>query len=134
MLEAIPGLSRFPRRAAPAVDRELPDGVARCACGRVVPVAVVPSFTAALAGAPTKSTLVSLTMPLTTFLGVADQPGRLDGHGPVAAGLARRIAADAAREQPAWTAWRCIVTDDVHGSVLGSPTRSGRPGTTHPHG
>ena len=27
--------------------------------------------------------------------------------------------ADAAREQPAWTAWRCIVTDDVHGSVLG---------------
>jgi hypothetical protein len=43
----------------------------------------------------------------------------LDGHGPVAAGLARRIAADAAREQPAFTAWRCIVTDDVHGSVLG---------------
>jgi hypothetical protein len=71
------------------------------------------------AGTPTKSTLVSLTMPLTTFLGLADQPGRLDGHGPVAAGLARRIAADAAREQPAWTAWRCIVTDDTHATVLG---------------
>ncbi len=79
----------------------------------------MPSFTAAFAGAPTKSTLVSLTMPLTTFLGLADQPGRLDGHGPVAAGLARRIAADAAREQPAFTAWRCIITDDTHGTVLG---------------
>ncbi len=79
----------------------------------------MPSFTAAFAGAPTKSTLVSLTMPLTTFLGLADQPGRLDGYGPVAAGLARRIAADAAREQPAFTAWRCIITDDTHGTVLG---------------
>jgi hypothetical protein len=58
-------------------------------------------------------------MPLTTFLGLGDQPGRLDGYGPVAAALARRIAADAAREQPAWTAWRCIVTDDTHGTVLG---------------
>ena len=91
---------------------------ARCACGRAVPVRFVPSFTAAHAGTPTKSTLVSLTMPLSTFLGVADQPGRLD-MGPVAAGLARRIAQDAAREQPAWTAWRCIVTDDTHGTVLG---------------
>jgi hypothetical protein len=31
-----------------------------------VPVVFVPSFTAAHAGTPTKSTLVSLTMPLTT--------------------------------------------------------------------
>ena len=58
-------------------------------------------------------------MPLTTFLGIADQPGRLDGHGPIAAGVARRIAEDAAKEHPEWTAWRCIVTDDVHGTVLG---------------
>src|SRR4051794_11437491 len=58
-------------------------------------------------------------MPLSTFLGVADSPGRLDGYGPVPAGLARRIAADAAKEQPTFTAWRCIVTDDIHGSVLG---------------
>jgi hypothetical protein len=84
-----------------------------------VPVAFVPSFTAAQAGTPTRSTLVSLTMPLSTFLGLADQPGRLDGHGPLAAALARRIAADAAAEQPAWTAWRCIITDDTHGTVLG---------------
>jgi hypothetical protein len=99
--------------------RDLPDGVARCACGRAAPTAFVPSFTATHAGTPTRSTLVSLTMPLSTYLGLADQPGRLDGYGPVAAGLARRIAADAAGQQPAWTAWRCIVTDDVHGTVLG---------------
>jgi hypothetical protein len=58
-------------------------------------------------------------MPLSTYLGLADQPGRLDGHGPVAAGLARQIAADAAREQPLHTAWRCVVVDDRHGTVLG---------------
>ena len=111
----------------------LPEGVARCGCGRAVPVTVVPSFTAAHAGAPAKSTLVSLTMPLSTFLGLADQPGRLDGYGPVPAGLARRIAADAAREQPAFTAWRCIITDDVHGSVLGVTDPIWTPGTTrHP--
>ncbi len=94
-------------------------GQERCGCGRVVPVRYVPSFTAQYAGAPTKATLVSLTMPLSTFLGLADQPGRLDRHGPVAAGLARRIATDAAKDQPAWTTWRCIVTDDTHGTVLG---------------
>ena len=103
----------------PEQERCLPADTARCACGRAVPVAFVPSFTAAFAGTPTKSTLVSLTMPLSTFLGLADQPGRLDGYGPVAAALARRIAADAAKEQPTFTAWRCIVTDDVHGTVLG---------------
>ena len=80
----------------------------------------MPSFTAAYAGRPVKSTLVSLTMPLTTFLGIADQPGRLDGYGPVTAALARRIAADAAKDQPEYTAWRCVVVDDVHGTVLGT--------------
>lgn len=58
-------------------------------------------------------------MSLSTYLGLADQPGRLDGYGPVAAALARRIAVDAAKDQPTFTAWRCIVTDDVHGTVLG---------------
>jgi hypothetical protein len=84
-----------------------------------VPVRFVASFTAANPGPPAKSTLVSLTMPLSTFLGVGDQPARLDGYGPIPAALARRIAADAANQAPTWTAWRCIVTDDVHGTVLG---------------
>jgi hypothetical protein len=70
-------------------------------------------------GMPAASTLVSLTIPLSTFLGLSDTPGCLDGHGPIVAALARRIAADAARDHPRLTAWRCIVTDDVHGTVLG---------------
>ena len=94
-------------------------GQETCACGRAEPVRFVPSFTAQNAAAPTKASLVSLTMSLSTFLGLGDQPGRLDGYGPVAAGIARLIARDAARNQPAWTTWRCVVTDDVHGTVLG---------------
>ncbi len=34
---------------------------------------------------------VNLTLPLSTYLGLAEDPGRLDGYGPVAAGLARQI-------------------------------------------
>ncbi|HYY09862.1 MAG TPA: DUF222 domain-containing protein, partial [Kineosporiaceae bacterium] len=95
------------------------EGTARCECGRRVPVRYVSSFTAASAGPVAKGTLVSLTMPLSTFLGIADDPGRLDGHGPIAADLARRIAADAGRAVGAGITWRCVVTDDVHGTVLG---------------
>ena len=70
-------------------------------------------------GMPAASTLVSLTLSLSTFLGLTDAPGCLDGHGPIVGALARRIAADAARDHPRLTAWRCIVTADGHGTVLG---------------
>jgi hypothetical protein len=43
---------------------------------------------------------VGLTMPLSTWLGLAEEPGLLDGYGPIAAALARQIAADAARDHP----------------------------------
>ncbi|HYJ74863.1 MAG TPA: HNH endonuclease signature motif containing protein, partial [Kineosporiaceae bacterium] len=43
--------------------------------------------------------------------------------------LARQIAADAAREDPSTTTWRCVVTDDEHGSVVGV----GRPISTPEH-
>jgi hypothetical protein len=65
---------------------------------------------------------VNLTLPLATYLGVADDPGQLDGYGPVAAGLARQIIRDATRNVAAGRAgitWRCVVTDDRHGTVLG---------------
>jgi Domain of unknown function (DUF222) len=65
---------------------------------------------------------VSLTLPLGTFLGLADDPGTLDGYGPLPGALARRIAADAAeaaRGNPQRTTWRCMITDEEHGSVLG---------------
>jgi hypothetical protein len=65
---------------------------------------------------------VNLTLPLATYVGVADDPGQLDGYGPVAAGLARQIIRDAAHNEAAGRAgitWRCVVTDDRHGTVLG---------------
>jgi hypothetical protein len=71
---------------------------------------------------------VSLTMPLGTYLGLVDDPGQLDGYGPIPAALARRLAVDAAREQPT-TTWRCVIVDDVHRTVLGV----GRPIRTPHH-
>jgi hypothetical protein len=72
---------------------------------------------------------VSLTMPFATWLGLASQPAQLDGFGTVAAALARQIAADAARNDPRTTTWRCVVTDDDHGTVVGI----GRPIVTPEH-
>lgn len=74
-------------------------------------------------------TAVSLTMPFASWLGLASQPGQLDGYGTVAAALARQIAADAARSDPSTTTWRCVVTDDEHGTVVGI----GRPIVTPEH-
>ncbi len=62
---------------------------------------------------------VSLTMPLSTWMGVADDPGVLDGYGPIPAALARQIAAEAARDHPRTTTWRCVPLDDQHRTVLG---------------
>jgi hypothetical protein len=62
---------------------------------------------------------ISLTMSLATWLGLASQPAQLDGYGTVAAALARQIAADAARDHPRTTTWRCVVTDDEHRTVVG---------------
>jgi hypothetical protein len=58
-------------------------------------------------------------MPLTTWLGLAQDPGELDGYGPIPAALARQIAADAARDHPRTTTWRCVPLDDRHRTVLG---------------
>jgi Domain of unknown function (DUF222) len=72
---------------------------------------------------------VGLTMPLSTWLGLASDPGQLAGYGPVAAGLARQIAVDAARHDPMTTTWQCVIINDVHGTVLGV----GRPIRTPRH-
>ncbi len=71
----------------------------------------------------------ALTLPLTTFLEIADDPGILDGYGPIAGALARQIARDAARLNPRTTTWRCVVVDDEHHTVLGV----GRPVSTPKH-
>jgi Domain of unknown function (DUF222) len=62
---------------------------------------------------------VGLTMPLSTWLGLSDEPGLPEGYGSIPAALARQIAAEAARDQPTTTSWRCVVTDDRHRTVLG---------------
>jgi hypothetical protein len=65
---------------------------------------------------------VNLTLPLSSYLRLADDPGELDGHGPVAAGPARQIIRDVAHNHGdglTGITWRCVVTDDQHGTVLG---------------
>jgi Domain of unknown function (DUF222) len=62
---------------------------------------------------------VGLTMPLSTWVGLADEPGLLDGFGPIPAALARQVAAEALRDHPTTTSWRCVVVDDEHRTVLG---------------
>jgi hypothetical protein len=53
---------------------------------------------------------VHVTVPATTLLGLADDPGELEGYGPVPADLARELSENAT--------WRRIVTDPVDGTVL----------------
>jgi hypothetical protein len=50
---------------------------------------------------------VQVTVALSTLLGLDEQPGELDGTGPIPASVARRIAAD-----PTGT-WRRLVTDEL---------------------
>jgi hypothetical protein len=54
---------------------------------------------------------VQVTVALSTLLGLDEQAGELDGHGPIPAALARRIAAD-----PSGT-WRRLLTDST-GTLL----------------
>jgi hypothetical protein len=50
---------------------------------------------------------IQVSVALSTLLGMDEQPGELDGHGPIPADLARRLAAD-----PSGT-WRRLVTDEL---------------------
>jgi uncharacterized protein DUF222 len=63
---------------------------------------------------------VNVTVALSTLLGIDDQPGELDGHGPIPAGLARAIAHD-----PTGT-WRRLVTDE-HGNLVDVSADTYRP-------
>ena len=54
---------------------------------------------------------VQVSVALSTLLDLDEQPGDLDGYGPVPAALARRLAAD-----PSST-WRRLVTDPVGGVI-----------------
>ncbi|MGH4025821.1 MAG: DUF222 domain-containing protein [Pseudonocardiaceae bacterium] len=54
--------------------------------------------------------LVSVIVPITTLMGLDDQPGELAGYGPIPATLAREIAADGI--------WRRLLTDPASGTLL----------------
>jgi Domain of unknown function (DUF222) len=65
---------------------------------------------------------IQVSVAASTLLGLDDQPGELDGHGPIPASLARRLAAD-----PTGT-WRRLLTDDT-GRLLAVDRRTYRPPT-----
>jgi hypothetical protein len=64
---------------------------------------------------------INVTVALSTLVGHDDQPGWLDGYGPIAAGYARQLAHD-----PTGT-WRRLVTDPVSGQLLDHGTTRYRP-------
>jgi hypothetical protein len=62
---------------------------------------------------------VRVTVPLSTLIGLDDQPAELAGYGPIPASVARRLAAHGT--------WRRILTDPVSGAVLDYGTTRYRP-------
>jgi hypothetical protein len=87
--------------------------------------------------APTKSepaqrrlaVLLNLTAPLTTLLGLGDDPGSMTGFGPLDASLARDLAALAANH-PA--SRYCLTVTDDDGRPLGHGCARGRPPNLSP--
>jgi Domain of unknown function (DUF222)/HNH endonuclease len=63
---------------------------------------------------------IQVSVAASTLLGLDNQPGELDGYGPIPASLARRLAAD-----PTGT-WRRVLTDQ-HGRLLAVDRRTYRP-------
>jgi Domain of unknown function (DUF222) len=58
----------------------------------------------------TNSVQVQVTVAASTLLGLDNHPAELDGYGPIAADVARQLAADGI--------WRRILTDPLSGTVL----------------
>jgi len=57
-----------------------------------------------------RAAAVGVTVPLSTLIGIDEQPGELDGYGPIPASVARRIAAHGT--------WRRLLTDPASGALL----------------
>lgn len=62
-----------------------------------------------LTGLPQRA-VIHVTVPLSTLLGASDEPGHLDGYGPVHADTARALALGGT--------WQRLVTDPLSGAVL----------------
>ncbi|MEV6270487.1 DUF222 domain-containing protein [Kribbella sp. NPDC051936] len=63
---------------------------------------------------------IEVLIPVTTLLGMDDDPCELTGYGPIPADMARRIAADGT--------WRRLLTDPTTGTVLEASTTRHDPG------
>ena len=111
------------------MDARRADALLALALGAVAPGAGVPTTsvpTTAASAAPTAAhsvpttaatsapvlvgASVRVTVRAETALGLADEPGHLAGHGPVPAGMARRLAGHGD--------WRRVLTDPVTGVVV----------------
>jgi hypothetical protein len=66
-------------------------------------------------------TEVRVTIGWDVLAGLSDRPGELEGHGPIPAPMARRLAADA----DAW--WRRLLTDPVTGAAAHLDAKRYRP-------
>ena len=64
---------------------------------------------------------INVTVSLSTLTGQRDEPGWLDGYGPISAGYARQLAHDETGT------WRRLVTDPVTGQLLDYGTTRYRP-------
>jgi len=64
---------------------------------------------------------ISVIVSLETLAGVEDEPGWLDGYGPITAQTARALAADETGT------WRRLVIDPIFGQVIDYGTTSYRP-------
>jgi len=53
---------------------------------------------------------IYVTVPITTLMGLDDQPGELSGYGPITAGLVREVTPD--------STWRRLLTDPKSGTLL----------------
>lgn len=65
--------------------------------------------------------VVHVTVPISTLMGVDDEPGDLAGHGTIPADLARRVAAGPD------SVWRRLLTDPTSGTLLDYGTATYRP-------
>lgn len=63
---------------------------------------------------------IQVTVAASTLLGLDETPAELAGYGPLPAGVARQVAADAT--------WRRLLTDPVDGTLVERSTRAYRPG------
>lgn len=95
-----------------------PDAAAQQVLAGLLTQAAATGAGAAAGGAPRagrrlrRPGQVLVTVSAETLLGISDTPAHLDGHGPITAGHARRLAGSGD------TTWRRLLTDPTSGAVL----------------